>query len=218
MRREAPDSTNERTMAEVPAILVVDDHMIVRNALRRTLREWRVLTASSSAAALLIAEESNPSAAVVDLGLPGEDGFQLVSALAERNMKVVVFSGTDDYATVAHAIAAGAAGFVGKARHEGELILALQSVLQGGRYFPDEYADISGAFPPSLSALTYAERRVLGLIGEGLPNKVIAEKLARSPRTVEAQRASISAKLGVGPGDLVAFAVALRIGSLTTDR
>lgn len=201
----------------MPSVLVIDDHPAICNAVRLALRrEWTVVAAGNGAEGRVLARsaEDSPLAAIVDLGLPGEDGFAIAAELTEMGLKVVVFSASDDRASVALAVAAGAVAFLGKSRHETELVFALRAVLIGERYFPGDYKAAAG-LSPLLETLTPTERRVFLLIGEGHQTKAIAEKLDRSPRTIEGHRHAIAAKLNVGAGDLVQFAVSLRNSSRT---
>lgn len=202
---ESPDT------AKAASVLVIDDHPAIRSAVRRALqREWTVLQAGTAADGQALARADRPVAAIVDLGLPDKDGFALVSELNEMGLRVVVFSATDDRSSLARAIAAGAAGFLGKSRHEQELVTALRVVLKGESFFPDEYAETAELLSPVLAVLTPAEQRVLFLIGEGYQTKAIAEKQGRSPRTIGGHRLSIAEKLKISASDLVQFAVALR--------
>lgn len=148
--------------------------------------------------------------AIVDLGLPDDDGFTLVAELTGWEIPVVVFSASDDATSVARSVVAGAKGFIGKLLHEAELVLALRAVLQGGGYFPADYSTTGDGAGPALAVLTPAERRVLLLVGEGLPTKTIATRLGSSPRTIEGHRLSMAKKLKLDALDLVTFAVTVR--------
>lgn len=194
----------------MPCVLVIDDHPAICNAVRLALhREWTVLPASNGAEGRALARTEEPLAAIVDLGLPGEDGFALVAELTEMGPKVVVFSASDDRASVTLAVAAGAVGFLGKSRHETELVFALRAVLIGERFFPSDYK-AAASLSPLLAFLTPTERRVLLLIGDGHQTKAIADRLGRSPRTVDGHRHSIALKLEISASDLVQFAVSMR--------
>lgn len=178
-------------------------------------KHWLILQAASIAEARAQASAGKPIAAVVDLRLPDGDATAFVAELNEQRIKVVVFSGTDDSATVARSSIAGAAGFLGKARHELEVVAALQRVLQGDseRFFPDEYGAVESSMPQALRSLSPAERRIFILLGDALPSKEIAERLHRSVRTIDEHRAALVRKLGVHPKELTRYAVSIRTGA-----
>src|SRR5687767_573041 len=104
------------------SILLLDDHPAIRNALARIMKKkWEILHASSASEARAHLKAEDPVGAIVDLGLPGGDALPLIAELSEHRIKVVVLSATDDDATVARVFAAGASGFLAKARHEQEV-------------------------------------------------------------------------------------------------
>jgi len=179
----------------MPCILVIDDHPAIRNAVCRALhREWTILSAASGADGRVLAKVEEPGAAIVDLGLPGEDGFALVAELVEMGLKVVVYTGSEDRASIARAIAAGAEGFLGKSQDEAELGEALHAVLRGERYLPPEFAALVAAPSPVLESLTPKEREVLRHLRRGLSSKEVAALLRVSEKTIERHRANIRSR------------------------
>lgn len=192
-------------------VLVVDDHPAICNALRRTLREWDVFTSPSARDARREVARTLFNAVVADLGLPDENGLQLVAEFAEKHLPTLVFTGRDDAHSALGAVLAGASGFLVKTSSLEEVALALRQVADGARCFPEEIMKVVHENAPTAMLLTAAERRVLLLLGEGLSTKEIALRLGKSPRTVDGCRRAIRSKLGVT--DLVPFAVRLRLGA-----
>src|SRR5215467_11460937 len=124
-------------------ILVVDDHVLIRDALRGVLKELKgeadVLEASDCRQAMaLIAENADDLRLVLlDLGLPDRDGFSALAELRERYpaISVVVLSGQHDRASVNKAFKFGASGFIPKSGQREVMLRALELVFAGGTYF-----------------------------------------------------------------------------------
>ena len=124
-------------------ILVVDDHDLVREALRGVLKKlWPdalVLEASNGAKAMqLVVEHPDLGLILLDLSLPDRDGFAVLAELRERYpaISIVVLSATEDRATVVNALDLGAAGFIPKSGQREVMLGALRLVFAGGRYIP----------------------------------------------------------------------------------
>lgn len=184
---------------KMPSVLVVDDHPAIRNAVRRVLhRKWTVLLASGGAEARAFTRgPEKPVAAIVDLGLPGEDGFALVTELGEMGLKVIIYSGSNDQASIDRAISAGADGFLGKGRNEAELGQALHAVLKGEGIFPDECVAPTAALPLRLESLTPKEREALKHLRRGLSSREVAALMGVSEKTIERHRANIRSRAGL---------------------
>src|SRR5437016_10182798 len=127
-------------------ILVVDDHVLIRDALRGVLKELKgeadVLEASDCRQAMaLIADNADDLGLVLlDLNLPDRDGFSALAELRERYpaLSVVVLSGQHDRSSVARALDLGALGFIPKTGQREVMLSALQLVFAGGIYIPPE--------------------------------------------------------------------------------
>jgi DNA-binding NarL/FixJ family response regulator len=126
-------------------ILVVDDHDLIREALRGVLKKLRpdalVLEASNGARAMgLVVEHPDLELILLDLSLPDRDGFAVLAELRERYpaISIVVLSATQDRATVVNALDLGAAGFIPKSGQREVMLCALQLVFAGGIYIPPE--------------------------------------------------------------------------------
>lgn len=127
-------------------ILVVDDHGLIREALRGVLNEISpdalVLEASSGANAMgLVVEHADLGLILLDLSLPDRDGFSVLAELREQYpaISIVVLSATQDRGTIVNALDLGAVGFIPKSGQREVMLSALQLVFAGGRYIPPEF-------------------------------------------------------------------------------
>jgi DNA-binding NarL/FixJ family response regulator len=187
-------------------ILVVDDHVLIREALRGVLKELKgdatVLEASSCSQAMqIIAEHPDLDLILLDLNLPDRDGFSALTELGERYpaISVVVLSGQHDRASVVKALDLGALGFIPKSGQREVMVSALQLVFAGGIYIPPEILARDGpsirqpneptANRPNVSpadlGLTERQVEVLSLMMQGKPNKAICRVLNLAEPTVK---------------------------------
>jgi DNA-binding NarL/FixJ family response regulator len=188
-------------------ILVVDDHVLIRDALRGVLKELKgeadVLEASDCRQAMaLIGENADDLGLILlDLHLPDRDGFSALAEVRERypTISVVVLSGQHDRGSVVKALDLGALGFIPKSGQREVMLSALQLIFAGGRYIPpeilarDDTTDSppkppAGRLPPvSPSDLGLTERQidVLALMMQGKSNKAICRVLDLAEPTVK---------------------------------
>jgi DNA-binding NarL/FixJ family response regulator len=189
-------------------ILVVDDHVLIREALRGVLRELKgegvVVIEASDARQAMLQLEKNPDVELVllDLGLPDRDGFEILAELAERHptVSVVVHSANQDRDRVARALELGAIGFIPKAAKREVLLGAFNLIFSGGMYIPPEIlehrrpcpvAPQAAPAPPNrrVSAadlgLTERQMEVLALMMQGKSNKAICRVLDLAEPTVK---------------------------------
>lgn len=190
-------------------ILVVEDHVLVREAMSQTLsrlddnvRCVGVKTADEALAEL--DRDPDRDLAVIDLMLPDMNGFSLLGILAKRfpDLPAIVVSALDDNASIQRAMKSGASGFVPKACSSEELLKAIRIVLDGGVYTPkDEGAGASrrrtGAPIQERFGLTTAQTRVMELLAQGKTNREIAELLGLSEGTVKVHMSAIFRALNV---------------------
>lgn len=202
-------------------VLVVDDHPIVREGVRRILEaapDMQVVgEASDGASALALAARLLPDAAVVDVGLPDMSGLALVRLLKEQRsaLTVVMLSMYDDAEYARESRVAGASAYVVKDSAATMLATQLRLAVGGSREtaVPDEAP--AGPTPwERIAQLTPRECDVLRGIASGQTNKAIAAALGISPRTVETHRERLMRKLGVGTVAGLT-ALALEAGMLT---
>ncbi|MEX2480135.1 MAG: response regulator transcription factor [Gammaproteobacteria bacterium] len=189
-------------------ILVVDDHALVRDGLSQVLAALADAVVVHQAATVgealaLVKEGSRFQLILVDLALPDGDGLEVVAAFAggEPRVPVVVLSGSDEAASSARALAAGAQGFIPKSSPTAILVQALRLVLAGGVYAPPP----SSPHPPARThgygdgqgALTPRQQGILAQLASGQANKSIAQDLGISEATVKAHVSAIFRVLGV---------------------
>jgi DNA-binding NarL/FixJ family response regulator len=191
-------------------VFLLDDHEIVRRGVRGVLAAETdidvVGEAGTAAAALLELPSLRPDVAVLDVRLPDGDGVsvcrEICSALP-RTACLMLTSYGDDQALIG-AIMAGAAGYVLKQTVGSDLVTAVRTVASGQsmldadatRRVMARLRDRSASVDP-LSALTEQEKRVLDLIGEGLTNRQIAERMSLAEKTAKNYVSSLLGKLGM---------------------
>jgi DNA-binding NarL/FixJ family response regulator len=198
-------------------VLVVDDHPLIREALRQVLRALskniELLEAGSATEALAAADKCDGlDLILLDLTLPGRDGYEVLRELRERYpaYPVVVLSASDQSEVVMRALDAGAMGFIPKTSSNEVLLGALRLVLSGGVYLPAEVLRHSPA-PVLVSrsaaaaagtgyrdlGLTERQAQVLALVVQGKPNKIICRELNLAEGTVKIHVTAILKALGV---------------------
>src|SRR5436190_1087559 len=126
-------------------ILVIDDHVLIRQAMQGVLKKLRrdavVLEAPDSKHAMeIVASHSDISLILLDLTLPDRDGFSVLAELRERcpAVSIVVLSAVQDPANVRKALDLGARGYIPKSALGDVILNALRLVISGGRYIPPE--------------------------------------------------------------------------------
>lgn len=195
-------------------LVIVDDHSLVRDGLKARLSVVPGLEvvgeAASGIEALRLAELHAPDLMLVDVGMRGMNGIELANALRDRHphVRVLMLSMFDNREYVLSAIRAGARGYVLKESPTEEIITAISAVWAGGHYFSPQVAAMVAQVAPSASQLTSREHEILLLLAHGSSNKVVANKLDISVRTVETHRLSLRRKLGVdSASDLLKIAL-----------
>ncbi len=202
-------------------VLLADDHALVRAGLRRILEAQEGVTVvgevDNGAAALDVLRRQGVDVLVLDLSMPGVDGFGVL-ARAKRlvpELKILVLTMHADAEYVARAVREGADGYLLKDSAVTDLVAGIAAVREGRAYFTpriqQELSEILRAKPaePSpMEQLTEREREVLKLVAEGLSTKEIASRLDISTRTVETHRANLMRKLDLhSVARLVQFAI-----------
>ncbi len=186
-------------------ILVIDDHALIRDALRGVLRQLRsdasVFEASDCRQAMRIIEDHpNLDLILLDLNLPDRDGFSVLADLRERYpaIAIVVLSALQDRHNVIRALELGALGFIPKTTPREVMLSALQLVFSGGIYIPAEILgreetsllqspsanDLARVQPTDLG-LTARQIEVLALMAQGRTNKAISRTLDLAEPTVK---------------------------------
>jgi DNA-binding NarL/FixJ family response regulator len=192
-------------------ILVIDDHPLIQEALRHVLAALDpalefVQAQDASEAHAALSREPDTDLILLDLALPGCDGFDLLAELRREwpGMPLLVLSATHDRETVEHALDLGAMGFIPKTANTRVLLEALQLVLAGGVYVPSEPLRASAAATrratvtrPEQLGLTLRQADVLKLLVQGKPNKLICRDLKLSEGTVKVHVSAILRALNV---------------------
>ena len=187
-------------------VLLVDDHEVVRRGLRDMLDDERdievVAEAGTVAEAMARADATKPDVAVVDMRLPDGDGVALCKRLrANDGPRCLVLTAFDDEPALVAAIEAGVSGYLLKQVRGQDLVTAVREVAAGRSLLdPVTTAHVLDRLrrgPDPLDALTERERHVLELIGEGMSNREIAQRLFLAEKTVKNYVTSVLAKLGL---------------------
>ena len=187
-------------------ILVVDDHVLIREALRGVLIELvndaAIVDAPDSRQAMRCIEE-NPDLELIllDLKLPDGSGFDVLAALRERYpaISVVMLSASSDRDDIARALELGALGFIPKSAEREVMLSAFKLIFAGGVYVPPEILRAPQAQPSATSSpeqsgqppsaadigLTGRQMEVLALMMQGKSNKAICRALDLAEPTVK---------------------------------
>lgn len=197
--------------ADRSIFIVADDHPLFREALIHAVHncvpDAEVLEAESLAT-LYDVVESNPDADLLflDLNMPGVSGFSALAYMRNNHgsMPTVIVSAVDDPAVIRRAIHHGASGFIPKSSPVRMIEAAIESILQGEVWLP-ENVELSGGgldseearVAAAMSSLTPHQFRVLMMLGEGLLNKQIAYVLGVSEATIKAHVTAILRKMNV---------------------
>lgn len=189
------------------AVLLVDDHPIVREGYRRLLERqsgYRVVGEAGDAAAAYQAYRNlSPDVVVMDLSLPGAGGLEAVRHIRQwdKRARILVFTMHAAAAYALKAFEAGAAGYVTKGGDAGELVRAVATVAQGGRALSDDVAReiaaerlAQGGSP--IDELGPREAEILRLVASGRTTEDIAKFLNLSLKTVQNYHYQIKSKIG----------------------
>jgi DNA-binding NarL/FixJ family response regulator len=195
-------------------VLVVDDHPMVSQIIAIACNERPSLQVVGQAAdgweALEQCELLHPDVVVLDLGLPGLSGFEVLVRLREHfpSTRVLIVSGRDDRAAVFESVRLGADGYLEKTGSVDEIAAAVEAVGQGTKVFSVDHqrairvelGDLvrrSRVAASLAGQLTRREREILDLLALGLSTRLIGSRLRISERTAEAHARSLYRKLGV---------------------
>ena len=195
----------------LPMVYLVDDEDVVRDALTWLLRSRRLLSEGFGSAeafeAMLDARPERargwpdaPSCLLLDVRMPGMSGLALFERLIERGiglaLPVIFLTGHGDVPTAVAAVKRGAFDFVEKPFADNALVDRVENALAASAQAIAQRQQ-HGKLAHRITDLTEREREVMALVIQGLPNKLIADQLNISVRTVEVHRARVFEKMGV---------------------
>lgn len=195
-------------------LLVIDDHPLFLEGVAAILRKQQfiahVVTATDAHAGLALAEREMPDLVLLDLNLPGLDGFSAIIEFRRRfpALPVVVISAMERDIDVRRAIDAGAMGYILKSSSPRALVEAVQQVLREGTVCVPTTAQAGGvshvaeraaasSSAPTVEELSLRQMEVLACVCQGLSNKQIASELGLSEKTVKAHVTAVFRALGV---------------------
>lgn len=191
-------------------IVIADDHTVLRESLAALLGsqpDFEVVgKAANGAEALEFVRDKKPDILVLDLFMPGSDGFEVLRTLdrSGQMMHSVVLTGSESQLDYAQAVRFGARGLVLKGDEPTKLFDAIRTVVNGELAFSDELAqqvlstmvDDSRGQNTSIARLSDRERQIAFLVARGMKNKDIGAELGISENTVKRHLQSIFSKTG----------------------
>jgi DNA-binding NarL/FixJ family response regulator len=189
----------------MPRVLIADDHVLIREGLRKVLAlepGMEVVGEARDGSELLALISSTAADVVVmDVNMPGDGSVETLQRIAalRPGLPVLMISMLPEEHVAPRLLRMGAAGYVSKGAAAEELVTAIRKVLAGGRYVSDALAERI-AFTGTAAvheSLSPRELQVLRLIAGGRPVKEIADALSLSVSTVHTHRAHILEKLGL---------------------
>ena len=198
-------------------LLLVDDHAIVRDGLKRLLSAAftaNIREAADGREALAIARREPIDLLILDLNLPGLGGIELLKRIVlVSRARILIFSMHAEPLYVSRALDAGAAGYISKNITPDELLTAVQRVVAGGRYVEQEIAQRlalgASATDQTIGQLNARELEIMRLLGQGRSVAEIAAVLGVGYKTVANTLSQMKIKLGAArTADLVRMAVA----------
>lgn len=201
-------------MAKKFKVVIVDDHPVVRRGIAETFSEEAdfevVGQGASSEEAVALARAKRPDLILLDVTMPG-DGIEAAATIAKvmPSTAIAMLSIREDLKTVRNALRAGAHGYITKGVSASDLINSSRRILGGERYVSPELAarliteDAKGSHHAPAShkqvrtSLTEREREIFALVGEGLSNQEIADRIGLTENTVKHYLTPLFQKLGV---------------------
>lgn len=201
-------------------ILIADDHSLIREGLKKIIKEMPKVCAVDEAVdgdtALSMIKQNSYDVIILDISMPGLSGMEILNYLniQKRTTPVLMvsFHPPDHYAMRAFKL--GAAGYISKGNLATEIAVAIKKVAEGGKYIQPEFAEkiafdsIDDNENHMLDKLSDREFQVMRLIASGISIKEISERLYISHKTVSTYRARILSKLNMSSNaDITNYAV-----------
>lgn len=205
-------TTKPHSSSAKATVFLVDDHPLVRDWLSRLINNEEDLevcgSADTAAEASHAIAQLRPAVSIIDIGLPGKSGLELIRTLTDQNpdQNILVLSMHDEVVYAHRAFRAGARGYVNKRQTADEVVLAIRRILAGGVYVNEAFAATltlglsrhrSVGAGDEMSLLSDRELEVFRLLAAGRKNSEIAGELSVSLKTIQSYCARIKEKLNL---------------------
>ncbi|HGN1707704.1 TPA: two-component system response regulator NarL [Providencia rettgeri] len=198
-------------MTEKSTILLIDDHPMLRNGVKQLISlepSLKVIgEAGDGKLGIQIAEEQDPDLILLDLNMPGMNGFETLDELRKRELsgRIILFTVSNYSDDLINALKRGADGYLLKDMEPEELIIALKEAASGklvvsptlASVLAESLRDNTGQDESNIATLTPREADILELISQGLSNKMIARKLDIAESTVKVHVKHLLKKLNL---------------------
>lgn len=202
---------NTNTMNDKSTILLIDDHPMLRNGVKQLISLEPSLQvigeAGDGKAGIQIAEEQDPDLILLDLNMPGMNGFETLDELRKRELsgRIILFTVSNYSDDLVNALKRGADGYLLKDMEPEELIVALKEAASGKlvvsptltSVLAESLRDNQTHDENNIATLTPREADILELIAQGLSNKMIARKLDIAESTVKVHVKHLLKKLNL---------------------
>jgi len=202
---------NTNTTSEKSTISLIDDHPMLRNGVKQLISLEPSLCvvgeAGDGATGIKIAEEQDPDLILLDLNMPGMNGFETLDELRKRELsgRIILFTVSNYGEDLVSALKRGADGYLLKDMEPEELIVALKEAASGKMVvspaltsvLAESLRDNRPQTENNLLSLTPRETNILDLISQGLSNKMIARKLDIAESTVKVHVKHLLKKLNL---------------------
>lgn len=206
-------------------IVLADDHPVFIQGLISILRNEKNIEilgqASDGQTALTLIQKYKPDIAILDVQMPGPDGFELAQRFytEQSPVKIIILTMFKEESFIKKVLDLGVRGYVLKENAIDDIIDSINIVFNGGIYLSDTVCEIIRNYKEDLisggiQVLTPSEKKIIVLIGQGMTSKIIAERLFVSVKTVNNHRSNICKKLGItGTSALMKYALSKNINT-----
>jgi two-component system invasion response regulator UvrY len=180
-------------------VLLVDDHELARTGMRRTLQDTHdievIAEAKSGEEAVLLAQQLKPDVMLMDLNMPGTDGFSASVQLLHNHLsiKILIISGREDNMLIPHFSEMGVCGYISKNTPPETLKKIIRAIYAGEKCFNT----ISATPISPFAMLSDRELQIALMVARGMESQEIAERLFLSKKTVHGYHRDLLKKLGL---------------------
>lgn len=216
-KKKEIDASQRRKQADKTKVLIVDDHSVVIEGVRKALEREPDCEIAGTARDGLRAVETvktlKPDIVIMDVSMPDLNGVEATQQIKKWNQKiaVIIFTMYRDKEYIVSLFRTGASGYVFKDEPMDDLVLAVRAVREGGTYYSSSAQQIlrqhlqeletdaakAGHMQDWMVRLSLREKEIFPLLADGLSIKEIADRLCISPKTVESHKYNIMEKLEV---------------------